>query len=1766
MPQSLSQKIEDGTCIDQANFTAIVMYRAQEETVKPTSKIMYKRRRKSSVASTGQDDDTNESDSLTPESIPVRKRRRGESVDYLQQIYDVVRNFKKEDGGLLCDSFIRVPKRRQEPGYHDVVTNPIDMLKIQQKIRTDEYDTIEELSADFELLVNNAKVFYKRTSQEYKDACEVMDLFEATKKRVLEEKAADDDAASTDSKGKIILRVGKLARKAKEAAEKRNEKDMLDSEENSETSTNPEDELNFCEDLFTAVMTATDGDTNRPLHLVFQLLPSKKRYPKYYEVIDNPIDLRMIARKIQEGKYSSLGEMEKDLLLMTKNACTFNEPGSQIYKDAKTLKKLIQSKKIEIEHGKVSTGKTSERIRNKRFRGSQSLSAVTAALPDEDDSDDEDLAEGGDTPQWQLYKTVKDTMTPNGAYLSEPFWKLPSKRYYPDYYKEIKNPLSLGQIGKKLKNGDYGTISEVAGDMNIMFENAKKYNRPDSQLYKHAVKLQKIMQSKVKELLDFDHQYSDSDDDSADEQTTPTTKRSKVSKSPRCLTRGKYMSNIPLKRRLYALCKCLMDYKCEDGRQPMLMFMELPSKRIYPEYYTVISHPIDMMTIEQKIREEQYRSEEEILNDFKLMFSNCRKFNEESSMIYEDAVTLEKMVLDKSKELGPLHTKEKTPRVTKPRKLSNPPPLIQLQKMRTLFNTIKEYKDPRNRQLSVIFNRLPSRNDYPDYYEVIKKPMNLEIISQKLRSNTYDGLDDLVADLTLMFDNACKYNEPDSQIYKDALMLQRVTLQTKLALREDEDTVPDVRAAVQELLTSLFTAVYNHQDEEGRCFSDSFAELPEHDEVDGKKVRALSLDLIKRRLDGGNYRRLDMFQEDLFSCFERARKLSRTDSQVFEDSVELQSFFIRQRDELCRNGDLLHSPALNYSLLDLSTAVDIVRQEKLIEEQPEEESKPHDDSASREEQDGQDGPGGEDGQDTTSGTAGMADNAMSFNQQVYRIGDFVYAEPKERGMEHIILNIQRLWTNQEGQQMMFGCQYFRPNETYHVATRKFLEKEVFRSDQSIAIPLYQIRGRCAVLNIKDYLKFKPDGFEEKDVYVCESRYSTRARAFKKFKTSSWNFGTSYKLMEREELFEPKRVMNVFRDRIEKHKEEIAELEEREKVLEKEKPNVIASNQPITAAEGQVFYEQYNTPSCIIKLGDCVYLKTDSSTRPLICQVDSIWTNKSGDAMFHGPWIVLPSDIPHAPSRLFYKQEVFISTLEDTNAVANIIGKCAVLEHAEYISCRPTEIPESEVYICESLYDEVKRQVRELPDQGMKKYTHSPQVYQDEIYFFRRLINPPKVGAENPQPSPQTVIQSPQEMKQPRFQPNFESVNNSPSPLVQPKSEPDLMMEDSLDGGPPSVGSVDTPAPVTPGPTSTPISTKKKAQKSKLVTGYILYSSDIRRTVSQNNPDRSFGEVSRIVGNEWRSLPSNVKMTWEEKAARMNEVTVARAAAAGQTVDIVAGSPAANTPVNHLGHHPDLIWECLWDNCDHQFEDMQDCIEHAVQEGNGHIATFFAAIPPTEQEYQCQWRGCQRLKKSVTPFPSLQRLARHVKEVHIQKNPGKLVPAADRSKNYITSSRALPALLPPTQTPPTAPSTPSTPSSIAQALSNADSANATASGVLSQHSRNTPSPLSQNGSAVAVMKPPEPMFITVPPRPQRLLHSEAYIKYIEGLTAENRNVGTWEKQLRMCQETVPPADESKIPGAWLQNGAGNHGSVLSALWALRDFMNKDALNISKILYN
>lgn len=280
---------------------------------------------------------------------------------------------------MICDTFIRAPKRRQEPSYYEVVSNPIDLLRVQQKLKTDTYDDVEELTSDVELLVQNAKAFYKPGTSEYQDACSLWDIYNCNKAKLLESVGDDLNEPKLKTQRKLKL-------------------DESDEDQD------------LYEELFTSIMVAVDPIENRTLTTEFQLLPSKKLYPDYYEIIEHPIDLKFIATKIQTNAYSSINDMEKDFLQMTKNACTFNEPGSQIYKDAKALKKIFTARKMELESNKAKG------IKIKR-RG-QTMSAVTAALKEIVDSSDDDTDElgeaEGDGPLWQLFDQLYNTANSTG--------------------------------------------------------------------------------------------------------------------------------------------------------------------------------------------------------------------------------------------------------------------------------------------------------------------------------------------------------------------------------------------------------------------------------------------------------------------------------------------------------------------------------------------------------------------------------------------------------------------------------------------------------------------------------------------------------------------------------------------------------------------------------------------------------------------------------------------------------------------------------------------------------------------------------------------------------------------------------------------------------------------------------------------------------------------------------------------------------------------------------------------------------------------------------------------------------------------------------------------------------------------------------------------------------------------------------------------------------------------------------------------------------
>ena len=197
---------------------------------------------------------------------------------------------------------------------------------------------------------------------------------------------------------------------------------------------------------------------------------------------------------------------------------------------------------------------------------------------------------------------------------------------------------------------------------------------------------------------------------------------------------------------------------------------------------------MDMRTIDQNIKNSRYKSVDAFMTDVKLMFNNCRTYNEEGSEIYNDANTLETVLSNKYKELG-LYVPSAGQKaglgqrrtvgaqgvVVSRQKLPTQAKLFgkALQdKMKNLVDKIREHKDEKGRQLSLIFLRLPNAKEFPDYYQVIKKPVDFEKIAAKVKGGVYQSMKECMDDFVLMFDNASKYNEPDSQIYKDALTLQ----------------------------------------------------------------------------------------------------------------------------------------------------------------------------------------------------------------------------------------------------------------------------------------------------------------------------------------------------------------------------------------------------------------------------------------------------------------------------------------------------------------------------------------------------------------------------------------------------------------------------------------------------------------------------------------------------------------------------------------------------------------------------------------------------------------------------------------------------------------------------------------------------------------------------------------------------------------------------------------------------------------------------------
>lgn len=73
-------------------------------------------------------------------------------------------------------------------------------------------------------------------------------------------------------------------------------------------------------------------------------------------------------------------------------------------------------------------------------------------------------------------------------------------------------------------------------------------------------------------------------------------------------------------------------------------FHEPVSKDDVPDYDEKIKEPMDIKTIEKKLQTNLYSDKDQFIRDMKLIFSNCKEYNQPETLYYKNAEIMEEYI------------------------------------------------------------------------------------------------------------------------------------------------------------------------------------------------------------------------------------------------------------------------------------------------------------------------------------------------------------------------------------------------------------------------------------------------------------------------------------------------------------------------------------------------------------------------------------------------------------------------------------------------------------------------------------------------------------------------------------------------------------------------------------------------------------------------------------------------------------------------------------------------------------------------------------------------------------------------------------------------------------------------------------------------------------------------------------------------------------------------------------------------------------------
>ncbi|CAG4983002.1 unnamed protein product [Colias eurytheme] len=236
--------------------------------------------------------------------------------------------------------------------------------------------------------------------------------------------------------------------------------------------------------------------------------------------------------------------------------------------------------------------------------------------------------------------------------------------------------------------------------------------------------------------------------------------------------------------------------------------------KMVADYYRIVSRPMDLQTIRDNLRQKHYQSREEFLADVNQIVENSNLYNGANSSLTVAAQRMMQRCFEKLAE------KEE-----------------QFMKLEKQINPLLDDND--QVALSFIFENLlttklkimpeawpflkpVNKKQVKDYYNVIKKPIDMETIGKKIQAHKYHSREEFLRDIQLLVDNCRAYNGPNSQFTRQAEAVLKVTQES---LEQFDEHVSQLEANIARVQQKML---------EEADVSDTEEELPVNDEKRGR--------------------------------------------------------------------------------------------------------------------------------------------------------------------------------------------------------------------------------------------------------------------------------------------------------------------------------------------------------------------------------------------------------------------------------------------------------------------------------------------------------------------------------------------------------------------------------------------------------------------------------------------------------------------------------------------------------------------------------------------------------------------------------------------------------------------------------------------------------------------------------------------------------------------------------------------------------------------